>query len=175
MTGARRADAAQWRALRDMLAASEIDDMVPGEPMRVRPPDFGVYVQSRSRGAVRIGTYPTWETIERDAATLTDHQLQEYLLEHRLPAAELAFETVRQFASDLQAKRRRPLISKALRSEAKIERAVDLHAQGHSPGRIAQIMTAEGLIRGDKDPGRSVRRWLAIAKSRTDRERSVSP
>lgn len=175
MTRADRTDAVQWRALRAMLDASDVDDLVPDEPMRVHPSDRGVYVQSRSRGSVRIGTYPTWETIEHDAAVLTDHQFREYQLEHRLPATEIAFESVRHHVDDLDAKRRRPLEEKARKSEAKIKRAVDLHEQGHSPRRIAQIMTAEGLIRGDKDPARSVRRWLAGEKSRTDRERSDSP
>lgn len=57
---------------------------------------------------------------------------------------------------------------------AKVARAAELRAAGHTVPRIAQLMTDEGLIRGSVDPARSVRRWLAVADSRTERERSVS-
>jgi hypothetical protein len=104
----------------------------------------GVYVRSVSRGRVQIGD-----------------------LDYR-PLLAVASER----AEDLEAKRRRPLEAKAIKKQANIRRAVELHRADHSPNRIAQMMTAERGIRTDP---RTVRAWLAEAKSRTDRERSDSP
>jgi hypothetical protein len=76
-------------------------------------------------------------------------------------------------ADALLAKRAAPLRAKAAERDRKRRRAADLKASGMSVPRIAQVMLAEGLIRGDRDPVRRVRTLLAPAKSRTDREVSA--
>jgi hypothetical protein len=89
------------------------------------------------------------------------------------PPETLEMHQVRLIAEHV-AKRRAPLEGKTRERERKIARASELHAERKSAARIGQIMLAEGLIAGDVDAARSVRRWLHIAKSRTDRERSDS-
>lgn len=87
---------------------------------------------------------------------------------------ELIIQGLAQIARKGEARQRAPLAAKKAAKETKIARAVELHKGGNSPARIAQIMSDAGLISGEKDPARSVRRWLGEAKNRTDREVSDS-
>jgi hypothetical protein len=135
--------------LAELFVASGITDAVFASTT-LSPSDDGigtdVYVESRSRGRVSIGTLP-YLVVQARAGVIA------------VPYAE-----------ELEAKRAAPLTAKARQKAEHIQRAVELHEAGNSPNRIAQIMTAE---RGKTTDPRVVRDWLAMAKSRMDRERSV--
>lgn len=135
-----------------VIAGSGITDLALGERwVRIGGIEAGrveVRLLSRSRGWVLAGTVP-----------------------HADVKADL-YDAIVPYVEALEDKRRAPLVAKTRKSEANIQRAVELHAGGNSPNRIAQVMTAE---RGTKTDPRTVRAWLAAAKKRMDRERSDSP
>jgi hypothetical protein len=169
MTTEERQDAYLWHQLSAMLAASNLGDVEPlSMAMRWDADTIIVTVRSRSRGPVAIGTIDS-EQIDPGIAAVTDEQLAAFR-EHERDAKAFGFETMRAYAEDLEAIRRRPLEAKASKSEANIRRAVELREAGNSVPRIAQIMSDE---RRKKTDPRVANRWLATAKSRTDREPSV--
>lgn len=110
-----------------------------------------VFVRTARQGSVRVGMLPLLDVRSR------------------------LYDAVRKYAAELEAKRNAPVEKVRHRSAARIRRAVELREAGNSPARIAQMMTAEGAIKGDKDPVRTVNRWLSVAKSRTNRGLSDSP
>lgn len=134
--------------LAELFTAARVSDAEPGSTT-FRATDDGTgtefFVKSRSRGRVSIGMLP-------------------YLV-LQARAGEIAVP----YAEALEAKRAAPLEAKARQKAENIQRAVDLRQAGNSVPRIAQIRTDE---RGKKTDPRTVRAWLAEAKSRTDRERS---
>ena len=168
-----RLEASFWYWGSDLLERAGLVDVEPASGQtRVDHGTASLSVVSISRGRISLGTIEVAE-IEKVGASLNDIQIAAYR-EHVRDAKAWAFDVIRPYAEQLEARGRAPLEGKAKAKEAKITRASELHEAGKSPARIAQIMTAEGLIIGDKDPGRSVRRWLSDARSRTDRKRSDS-
>lgn len=163
MSDGERFDAYLWHRLSTLLTDSQIPDVEPLS-MTVRPDadTLTVTVRSRSRGAVAIGTIEH-EELDAGIAAVTEEQIALYR-EHDRDVRAFAFEPIRAYAEALEASRRKPLEAKARKKAAHVERAVALRLAGHSPNRIAQIMSDEGAIRGDKDPVRTVKRWLADAK-----------
>jgi hypothetical protein len=112
--------------------------------------------------------------VQAGIAAVTPEQIAA-LREHVREAKADAFELLRGFAEDMLAKRQKPLDTKAANKERRVSLAAKLKAEKKSVRLIAQIMLDEGEIRGSEDPQRSVRRWLAEAEKRTNRETSDSP
>lgn len=144
-----RQEAPLAEMLAELLDASGVTDYEPAS-MTMVPVAGGhdVYVVSRAHGRVRIGTL-TYDAVKA-----------------------LLYPVAASYADELEAKRRRPLERKAEKKTANMKRAVELHEAGHSPNRIAQLMTDERGIRTDP---RTVRAWLAEARTRMDRDRSDCP
>jgi hypothetical protein len=169
-----RLDASRWFWFSDLLERAGLDDVErgSGKVQMGRDGTMSFSVRTTSGGRVTLGTIRT-AVIDEVAASLDASQLAAFR-EHVRDAKAAAFDIIQPYAEHLEASRRAPLEGKARASNARIDRAVELKKAGKSPARIAQIMTAEGSMIGAQDPARSVRRWLATAKSRTDRERSDS-
>lgn len=137
----------------ELFATSGVTDAEPGSATGQATDDgtgTEFYVVSRSRGRILIGTLP-YLVVQARAGVIA------------VPYAEA-----------LEAKRAAPNEARARQKAEHIRRAVELQGAGHSVNRITQIMSAEGAFRGDKDPGRTVDRWLAAARSGTYHERSSS-
>jgi hypothetical protein len=166
-----RLDASIWFWSADLLERAGLDADVHSGMILSVDGDLSFSV-SVSRRRVTLGTIP-FAVIQEVAASLDDRQLAAFQ-EHVRDAKAIGFDILRPYAEHLDLIRRAPLEGKARASNARIARTVELRKAGNSPARIAQIMTAEGTMVGGVDPARSVRRWLATAQSRTDRERSDS-
>jgi hypothetical protein len=170
-----RLDASVWFWSADLVERAGFADIERGSGNVVVSRDGATMrfsISTTSRGRVTLGTIRT-AVIDEVAAALNADQLAAFR-EHVREAKAAALDIVLPYAEHLEATRRAPLEGKARASNARINRAVELKKAGNSPARIAQIMTGEGSMIGSQDPARSVRRWLATAKSRTDRERSDS-
>jgi hypothetical protein len=167
-----RLEASRWFWYSAVLEDSGLDDVERGSGSTTANGDGteSFWVLSRSRGRVRIGTIAT-ATISAVAAGLDAPQLDAYRA-HVGEVKVAVFDVVTDYARELEARRRAPLEGKAAKSATREDRARQLRAR-HTVEEIAEIMTAEGHIRGTVDPKRTVRRWLAAGKSRTDRETSV--
>ena len=105
--------------LREMFASSGVSDAEPGSTT-VSPVEGGndVYVISRNRGRVQIGSLPYVVVNARAAAIAVP------------------------YAEDLEAKRNRPLEAKAAKKHARQERARALRAAGWSVPYIARELKA---------------------------------
>ena len=131
----------------ELFASAGITDTEPGMTAQATEDGTGteLFVTSRSRGRVSIGTLPFLVVNARAGAIAVP------------------------YAEALEAKRKAPLDAKRRQKNANVRRAAELSDAGNSVPRIAQIMSDE---RGKTTDARTVRAWLADRKTRMDREPS---
>jgi hypothetical protein len=98
-----RLDTAAWKILRSMLVASDVDDPEPMSITIRMLDDRAVYVRSQSRGAIRLGEWPTPEAFGAAVGEVTDDDVNAYIHEQRMPATEVALQLMAQYTEHLSA------------------------------------------------------------------------
>jgi hypothetical protein len=150
-----------WRRFAELFASSGIADAVQASAS-VRRADDGtltLFVRSRSRGTVAIGTIGAVERVV-GTASVDDALLVAYL-KHERDARAAMFEPMRALAEELDEKRQAPLDAIRAKKRAQMAKAVELHAAGRSVPFIARTLGVWP---------RTVQRYLREAKSATDRD-----
>jgi hypothetical protein len=155
-----RLDASQWFWYSELLEQSGLLDVEPHSGQaRLDDGNLSFSVRSASRGRITLGTIGTAE-IRAVAVSLDADQLAAYR-EHVRGAKALGFEIIRQYAEELEAKRRKPLEAIAARKDTRRARTLDLHAQHRSNSYIAREL---------KISRKTVGRYLAESENGTNHE-----
>jgi hypothetical protein len=157
-----RFEASQWFWYSAALEESGIDDAVPGSASVRFADDLMTFgVRSRTRGHVELGHIrPT--QIEAVGATLSDEQMDAFRA-HVREAKAFGFDVLQEYVTDLEEKRRAPLVAKSAKKRELKDKALRLHAASRSVPYIARSLGVTP---------RTVQRYLAEEKAATDREPS---